>query len=70
MYIHVRVIAGSREEKVIKEKDDHFVMSVREEAERNMANGRVLEIIQELYPGKSVRIINGHHHPKKLIAVD
>ena len=70
MYIRVRVIAGSREEKVIKESDDHFVVSVRVKAERNMANHRVLEIVKKLYPGKSVRIISGHHHPKKLLAID
>lgn len=70
MYIKVRVKAGQRAEEVIRESDDHFVISVREKAERNMANKRILEILRDMFPGKSVRIINGHHNPGKLIAVD
>ncbi|MEN9913201.1 MAG: hypothetical protein RLY66_609 [Candidatus Parcubacteria bacterium] len=70
MYIKVRVKAGQRAEKVIQESDDHFVMSVKEKAERNMANKRILEIVRSMFPGKSVRIINGHQSPGKLIAVD
>ncbi|MEK7641536.1 MAG: DUF167 family protein [Patescibacteria group bacterium] len=70
MYIKVRVKAGQRAEKVIQESDDHFVISVKEKAERNMANKRILEIVRGMFPGKSVRIINGHQSPGKLIAVD
>lgn len=70
MYIKVLVKAGQRAEKVIKESDDHFVISVREKAERNMANKRILEIVRDMFPGMSVRIINGHQSPGKLIAVD
>jgi uncharacterized protein YggU (UPF0235/DUF167 family) len=70
MYIKVRVKAGQRSEEVIKEKDDHFIISIREKAERNQANKRILEIIKNLFPGKTVRIINGHQSPSKLLAVD
>jgi len=70
MYIKIRVLAGARAEEVIKESDDHFVMSVKQKAERNMANKRVLEIVRSLYPGKKVRIISGHQSPGKIVAVD
>ena len=70
MYIKVRVKSGQRTEEIVKESADHYVISVKEKAERNMANKRILEIVRDMFPGKSVRIINGHHSPGKLIAVD
>ena len=69
MYIKVRVIAGSKKEKVTKESEDHFIISVKEKAERNLANGRILEIISDIYKTKKVKIISGHHSPSKLLSV-
>jgi len=77
-YIHVKVIAGARKEFIKprrmagQESSDHFEISVREKAERNMANARVLELVAnhfKLVKGK-VRIVNGHHHASKLIAIE
>ena len=70
MYIKVRVKSGQRAEEVIKESDDHFVISVKQKAERNMANRRVVEILKEMYPNMLVRIIHGHQSPSKLLAID
>ena len=70
MYIKIRVKSGQRSEEVIKEKEDHFIISVKEKAERNQANTRVIEIIKNMYPNMIVRIVNGHHSPSKLVAVD
>lgn len=70
MYLKVRVKPGARSEEVITESHDHFIISVREKAERNQANKRIVEIIKSLFPGKIVRIINGHQSPSKLLAVD
>ena len=70
MYIKVRVKANSREESVVKESHDHYVISVKEKAERNLANKRIIEILKGMFPDHSVRIIHGHHSPSKLIAVD
>jgi uncharacterized protein YggU (UPF0235/DUF167 family) len=69
MYIRVRVIAGAKKEQVVVETPDHFTISVREKAERNMANTRVIEIIGTHFGTKKVRIINGHHSPVKLLSV-
>jgi uncharacterized protein YggU (UPF0235/DUF167 family) len=71
-YIHVKVIAGARKEFLKQKKEDHFEISVKEKAENNMANNRVLEIIGEYFkiPKNKVRIVNGHHHPSKLLIVE
>lgn len=72
MYIHVRVQAGAKREEVTEKSPDHFLMAVREPAERNLANVRVVELVAERYgvPVGKVRIINGHHSPSKLLSVD
>ena len=70
MYIHVKVTAGAKEEKIEKKSDTQFVVFVREEAERNMANKRIVEIFRELYETGKVRITNGHHSSSKLLSVD
>jgi uncharacterized protein YggU (UPF0235/DUF167 family) len=71
-YIHVKVSAGAGKEFFKKKSEDHFEISVREKAERNMANARVLVLIAEHFkiPVKKVRIVNGHHHPSKLLVIE
>jgi len=71
-YIHVKVTASTKKESLKQKSEDHFDISVREKAERNMANARVLELVAEHFkvPVNKVRIINGHHHPSKLIVVE
>ena len=71
-YIHVKVTAGVKKESFKQKNKDHFEISVKEKAEHNMANTRVLELIAEHFkvsPNK-VRIINGHRHPSKLLVVE
>lgn len=72
MYIHVKVTAGARKESFIKKSKDHFEISVRERAERNMANGRVLELVAQYFkvPVTKVRIVNGHRSPSKLLIIE
>ena len=71
-YIHVKVFAGARKESFKQKSEDHFIVSVREKAERNLANIRVLELIASHFkvPATKVRIINGHKHPSKLLVID
>ncbi len=70
-YIHVKVTAGAGKETFRKKSEDHFEASVREKAEHNMANDRVIELVAEYFKisKSSVRIVNGHHHPSKLLVV-
>ena len=71
-YIHAKITTGARKELWKKKSEDHFEISVKEKAERNLANIRVLEFVAEYFkvPPNKVRIINGHRHPSKLIVVD
>ena len=72
MYIRVKVTASARKEELVQTSPDHFEIKVREPAERNEANTRVLELLSAHFgiPVGKVRIINGHHHPTKLLVVE
>ena len=72
MYVHVKVTAGVKKESVKQKSADHFEISVKEKAERNMSNERVLELVAEHFrvPKNKVRIVNGHRHPSKLMVVE
>ena len=69
MLIKVRVTTGARAEKIVQKSDDSFVVSVKQKAERNMANDRILEIFREMHPNTSVRIVKGHHSPSKIVEI-
>lgn len=71
-YIHVKVTTGVRKEDFKQKSEDHFEVSVKEKAERNIANTRVLLLVASHFgvPVNKVRIVNGHRHPSKLLVVD
>ncbi len=72
MYIRVNVNTSAKKESIVMKSTDHFDISVKEKAERNMANKRVIEILAlylKVSKGK-IRIINGHKHPHKLLVID
>ena len=72
MYIKVKVEAGSKKEQVKKKNKDTYLISVKQKAERNMANTRVCEIIAGVFniPVKNVRIISGHQSPSKILSIN
>lgn len=72
MYIKVRVQAGSKKEEIKKKSKDTYIISVKEKAERNMANKRICEIVSSLFnvSTKDVRIINGHQSPSKILSIN
>ena len=72
MYIKVRVLAGAKKEEVKKKNEDTYLISVKEPAERNLANKRVCEIVASIYKvsTKQIRIINGHQSPSKILSVN
>jgi uncharacterized protein YggU (UPF0235/DUF167 family) len=71
-YIHAKVTAGAGKESFKQKNKDHFLISVREKAERNMANARILALVAEHFkvPQNKVRIVNGHRSPSKLLVID
>ena len=72
MYIHAKVQAGAKEEKIFRKSEDHFEISVREKAERNMANKKVISLVAENFgvPAGKVRMISGHRSPSKILDVE
>ncbi|MEK9185128.1 MAG: DUF167 family protein [Patescibacteria group bacterium] len=68
MYIKLRVITNAKKEKIEKISEDHFEIWVKEKAERNMANRRVIEIMKEYFNTGKIKIISGHHSPSKIIS--
>ena len=72
MYVHVKVTAGAKKEIWKNKSTDHFEVSVKEKAERNEANNRVLLLVASHFkvPVNKVRIINGHRHPSKLLVIE
>lgn len=69
MYLKIKVVTDSKQEKVEYLKDDEYRIWTKMPAENNLANTRVLEILREVYPNQSVRIVSGHHSPSKILAV-
>jgi len=71
MYIKVKVSAGAGKETFKKISDDHFEASVKEKAERNMANKRVRELVAEQFgiPTGKAKLVSGHHSPGKIFDI-
>lgn len=70
MYIHVRIKTKQKQESVVQLSDSKYEVSVREEAKRNAANTRMIELIRLHFGKDKVRIVSGHHSPSKLLSVD
>ncbi len=72
MYIKVRVFPKSKKESIKEVGENRFEIKVKEKAERNLANKKVLEIIAKYFDinSKDIKIVNGHQHPSKLISID
>ena len=71
-YVKALVSTGSKKDNIIKKNKDTFVISVKEKPEKNMANKKVLDLLASHFgiPVNKIRIINGHHHPHKLLVVE
>ena len=71
MYIHIKVKTSAKKESFEQINDDHFKVSVREPAERNLANTRILELVKNRFPdSQGIKIVSGHHSPSKLLSVN
>ncbi|MEN9647382.1 MAG: hypothetical protein RLY57_186 [Candidatus Parcubacteria bacterium] len=71
MYIKVRALTNQRKELVEVLKENSFKISVKVKAERNLANSRIIELVAKHFKVavSTVRIINGHHSPSKLLVI-
>lgn len=70
MYVKVRVTTKAKKEKLEQKSKDHFVISVKEPAEANLANRRVLAMIKDFLGVKNIKIVSGHHSPSKILSVE
>ena len=72
MYIKVKAFPNSKKESIQKITEDKFEIKVREKAQMNMANKRIIELVAQYFdlPVGKVRILNGHQSPSKLLSVD
>lgn len=71
MHITVKVKTGAKNESVRRLSGERFEISVREKAEGNLANRRVLQLVAQHLgvPLKQVRITKGHHQPSKILSI-
>ena len=70
MYIKVKIIAGAKKEIINKVSIDHYNISLKEKAENNNANNRLLEIMHLEYKESIIKIISGHHSPSKILSIE
>lgn len=69
MFIKIRAITDAPKEVIQKEAENHFVIYIREPAERNLANKRILEIMRTEYPNTNIKMIKGHRSPSKIVEI-
>ena len=68
----LKMAGTTKKETFVKISEDHFTASVKEKAERNMANTRVRELVAEHFgvPVGKAKLVSGHHSPSKIFSVD
>ncbi|MEZ4104506.1 MAG: DUF167 domain-containing protein [Candidatus Paceibacterota bacterium] len=72
MYIKVKVIPKAKKETVKEIRNNVYEVSVKEPAERNLANNRIRELLAGIYKvnEKAVRIVSGHHSGNKIFNIE
>jgi len=72
MYVHARVRAGQKKEGLAAVSKDRLQIAVKEPAEQNLANRRVMVLVARHYKVAvdKVRLISGHRSPSKIFSVD
>ena len=70
-YIKVKVRTNQKKENIISVGSNRFEIDVTEKPERNLANKRIIEILNDFYknPEGGVKIINGQQSPVKLFKI-
>lgn len=69
MYLKIKVVPNAKKEKIEVLSEDAWRIWTTFPAENNLANNRILEIIRESHPNKSVRIVSGHQSPSKIVSI-
>jgi hypothetical protein len=71
MLIKVKVNVLSKEDKVIKKSEDSFEVFVKVDAQRNMANKKIIELLAEYFnlPQYKVKMIKGFKESNKIFNI-
>jgi len=71
MLIHVKIKPDSKEDKIVEKNDTSFIVYVKEPAEDNRANKRLIELLAEKFNivKSKVKIVTGHHAPSKILDI-
>jgi uncharacterized protein YggU (UPF0235/DUF167 family) len=69
--VRIKAAAHAKKESIEQIAPQTLRITVREPAENNRANKRILELLAEYYelPVKKFRIISGHTAPNKMIQI-
>ncbi len=72
MYIKVKAFPKSKHEDIKEVTEGRFEVRVKEKAEKNLANRRIIEILAQHFKvgEKDIKIVNGHHHQSKLVSIN
>ncbi len=71
MLIKIKVFTAQKTEKILEKTKDKFDIYVKVEAENNMANERIIEILRNKFKEyNDIRIVSGHHSPSKIISLN
>lgn len=72
MYIKVKVYPKSKKEEFKILNENKFEIRVKEKAERNLANKRIVELVAGHFEieTKKVKIVSGHQSPSKMLSVN
>ncbi len=68
-HLKIQAYPDSSKESVMKKDKDRLIIRVREPAENNKANDRILEILRNLYPSAIIRLTKGHHSSHKIVSI-
>jgi len=71
MLIKVKVNVLSKEDKVIKKSEDNFEVFVKVDAQRNMANKKIIELLAEYFnlPQYRIKMIKGFKESNKIFNI-
>ena len=70
-FVKVKVKAGARRESIFVEKTNTLHIAVKEPAQDNRANDRMIAVVAgHFHVGrKAIEIVSGHHRPNKLLKI-
>ncbi len=69
--IHVKITPEAKSDTVEKKTDTSYMVNVREPAELNQANKKMLRLLAIYFevPLSKVKIVTGHKQPSKIIEI-